>query len=387
MNFLRQSFALLRLNLEGLMARIGSVLAILIGVTCSVGVLVSMLAMGTGAHRQALADVRDDVAIVTSRGSRDLDSSVPRDEASTVADLPEIARGSDGKPLVGFESVVIIEGHRRGTGVRVFFPLVGTSANVTAMRPEIHFTEGRMFQPGLHELVASNPCVRIFTGFELGAKREVRGADWTVVGHFDQGNNTQCVLLTDAEALMAVFGRSNYTEVSVRLKSPADFEDFRTALEGNPALHVEAKRERDTIEERVKPFNALLNFAAYFVGAIMAIGATLGSVNSLYSIVDARRRELATLRAIGFRGAAVVAATLAESILLALPGALLGAALAWLFFHGMAVSPFGFSFQLDVTPQLAKIGIVWALAMGLIGGLLPALRAARMPVTTALRAT
>ena len=118
----------------------------------------------------------------------------------------------------------------------------------------------------------------------------------------------------------------------------------------------------------------------------MAVGATLGAVNSLYSIVDARRRELATLRAIGFGSGAIVAATLVESMLLALPGALLGAALAWIFFHGMAVSPFGFSFQLDVTPQLAEIGIVWALAMGLIGGLLPALRAARVPVTTALRA-
>jgi len=387
MTFPRQSLALLRLNLGGLTGRIGSVLTIVIGVSCTVGVLVSMLAMGTGVHRQALGDVRDDVAIVTSRGTRDLDSSVPRDEAATVTDLPGIARGSDGKPLVGFQSVVLIEGHRRGTGVRDFFPLIGTSSTVTSMRPEMHFTDGRMFQPGLHELVASNPCVRIFTGFELGAKREVRGADWTVVGHFDQGNSMQCILLTDAETLMTVFGRTNYTEVSARLKSPADFEGFRTALESNPGLHVEAKRERDAVGERLKPLIALLNFAAYFVGSIMAIGATLGAVNSLYSIVDSRRRELATLRAIGFGSAAIVAATLAESMLLALPGALLGAALAWLFFHGMAVSPFGYNFQLDVTLQLAGIGIAWALVMGLIGGLLPALRSARVPVTTALRAT
>jgi len=387
MTFPRQSLALLRLNLGGLTGRIGSVLTIVIGVSCTVGVLVSMLAMGTGVHRQALGDVRDDVAIVTSRGTRDLDSSVPRDEAATVTDLPGIARGSDGKPLVGLQSVVLIEGHRRVTGVRDFFPLIGTSSTVTSMRPEMHFTDGRMFQPGLHELVASNPCVRIFTGFELGAKREVRGADWTVVGHFDQGNSMQCILLTDAETLMTVFGRTNYTEVSARLKSPADFEGFRTALEGNPALHVEAKRERDAVGERLKPLIALLNFAAYFVGSIMAIGATLGAVNSLYSIVDSRRRELATLRAIGFGSAAIVAATLAESMLLALPGALLGAALAWLFFHRMAVSPFGYNFQLDVTLQLAGIGIAWALVMGLIGGLLPALRSARVPVTTALRAT
>jgi len=387
MNFLRQAAALLRLNLGGLSARGGSAVTILIGVTCTVGVLVSMLAMGTGAHRQAVGYVRDDTAVVTSRGSNGLESSVSRDEAATVADLPGIASGSDGKPLVGHDAIVVIEGHRRGTGVRVFFPLIGTSPIVTAMRPDMHVTDGRMFQPGLHELVASNPCVRTFTGFELGARRAVRGIDWTVVGHYDQGNNMQCLVLADVETLMTAFGRNTFNEVVVRLKSPGDFEAFRAALEANPAVHLQVKRERDAAEERFKGFRAILNFAAYFVGAIMAVGATLGAVNSLYSIVDARRRELATLRAIGFGSGAIVVATLVESVLLSLPGALLGAAVAWLFFHGMAVSPFGFSFALDVTPGLAEIGIAWALVMGFLGGLLPALRAARVPVTTALRAT
>jgi putative ABC transport system permease protein len=387
MNFLRQAAALLRLNLGGLSARGGSAVTILIGVTCTVGVLVSMLAMGTGAHRQAVGYVRDDTAVVTSRGSNGLDSSVSRDEAAAVADLPGIASGSDGKPLVGHDAIVVIEGHRRGTGVRVFFPLIGTSPIVTAMRPDMHVTDGRMFQPGLHELVASNPCVRTFTGFELGARRAVRGIDWTVVGHYDQGNNMQCLVLADVETLMTAFGRNTFNEVVVRLKSPGDFDAFRAALEANPAVHLQVKRERDAAEERFKGFRAILNFAAYFVGAIMAVGATLGAVNSLYSIVDARRRELATLRAIGFGSGAIVVATLVESVLLSLPGALLGAAVAWLFFHGMAVSPFGFSFALDVTPGLAEIGIAWALVMGFLGGLLPALRAARVPVAKALRAT
>jgi len=387
MNFLRQSAALLRLNLGGLSARTGSVLTILIGVTCTVGVLVSMLAMGTGAHRQALDYVRDDTAVVTGRGSNGLDSMVSRDEATAVADLPGIASGSDGKPLIGHNAIVVIEGHRRGTGVRVFFAVIGSSPNLTAMRPDMHFTDGRMFQAGLHELVVSNPCVRTFTGFELGARRAIRGIDWTVVGHYDQRNIMQCLVLADAETLMTVFGRNTFNEVIVRLKTPGDFDAFRAALEANPALHLQVKRERDAAEDRFKSFKALLNFAAYFVGAIMALGATLGAVNSLYSIVDARRRELATLRAIGFGSGAIVVATLVESVLLALPGALLGAALAWLFFHSMTVSPFGFTFQLDVTPRLAEIGIAWALVMGLIGGLLPALRAARVPVTTALRAT
>ncbi|MBV8854478.1 MAG: ABC transporter permease, partial [Sinobacteraceae bacterium] len=182
-------------------------------------------------------------------------------------------------------------------------------------------------------------------------------------------------------------GRNGFNQITVRLKSPADFDSFRRALEANPSVKLEAKRARDSVEEQFKQFNGLLNFVSYFIGTITAIGATFGAVNSLYSIVDSRRREIATLRAIGFGGAPVVVATIVESVLLALPGAFIGAAIAWLLFQGMAVSPFGFSFQLKVTPRLAAIGIAWALVMGLIGGLLPALRAARVPVTTALRAT
>lgn len=387
MTFTRQFLALLRMNLGTLGARFGSVLTILIGVSCTVGVLVSMLAMGTGAHRQALADVHDDVAVVSSHGTRGFLSNIPREEAEAVRDLPGIARAKDGQPIVVTSFVVPIEAHHRGTGRRVFFLLAGSSRNFMDMHPEVmHFTAGRLFRPGLHELIASNPCVRQFTGFELGDQRQVRGSEWTVVGHFDQGHNSMCVVITDAETLITTFASNTYTNLDVQLVSPAAYDTFRKALESNPALHLEVKHDREMREENFKQFNALLNFAAYFVGAIMAVGATLGAVNSLYSIVDARRRELATLRAIGFSALAVVAATLAESILLALPGALLGSALAWLFFHDMAVSPFGFSFQLDVTLTLALIGIAWALVMGLIGGLLPAIRAGRVSVTAALRA-
>ena len=158
-------------------------------------------------------------------------------------------------------------------------------------------------------------------------------------------------------------------------------------MAANPSLHVEVRREREELEDDFKQLNGLLDFVSLFVGAIMALGATLGAVNSLYAVVDSRRRELATLRALGFGSTAIVAATLCESILLALPGALLGAALAWLLFNNLAASPFGYSFQLDVTPALARLGIEWALVIGLVGGILPAIRAARVPVTTALRAT
>jgi putative ABC transport system permease protein len=388
MNFSRQFIALLNMSLSGVTQRLGSVLTIIIGVTCAVAVLVSMLAMGSGARRQVLAGVREDRVVVNSHGASGIQSSIPRDAADTVRDLPGIKKGADGKPVVDFQSIVIIEAHRRITGRRTFFPLIGVTRPPFADGlPELRLTEGREFRPGLHELLASTPCDRQFTGFAIGDKRPIGGADWTVVGHYDEGDVQQCAVLADAAILMSTFNSNTYTQATATLKSMADYPVLQSALEQNPTLHLEVRHEAEAREADIKPLKGLLNFAAYFVGSIMAIGATLGAVNSLYSIVDARRREIATLRAIGFGSAPVAASILCESILLALPGALLGVLLAWALFHRMAVSPFGFSFLLDVTPGLAVIGALWALAMGLIGGLLPALRAARVPVTTALRAT
>jgi putative ABC transport system permease protein len=387
MNFTRQFLGILLVNLSGVGQRAAPVLTIIIGVTCAVGVLVSMLAMGTGARRQEMADVRADHATLITPGARYEQSNISRDEIAAILGLPGIQKGTEGEPIVVFESMVPIEGRRRVTGNRIYFPLVGTSSTLTQYQPELRFTGGRIFKPGLHELIASSPCARQFTGFEIGDRRPIHGSDWTIVGHFEQGRAQQCVVYADVDNIMSTFSRNNYSSVSVRLRSAADFAAFRDAVSANPALRLEAQRESEVSEEGFKELNAILNFVSYFVGTIIAIGATLGAVNSLYAIVDSRRRELATLRAIGFASGAIVLSILVESILWALPGALLGGALAWAFFNGLSASPFGFSFHLEVTPSLVVLGIVWALGMGLIGGLLPALRAARVPVTTALRAT
>jgi putative ABC transport system permease protein len=377
---------MLLVNLSGVRERMASVLTIIIGVTCAVGVLVSMLAMGTGARRQEMGNVRADRVVLMTSGARVWQSDISREEAAAVIELPGILKGARGEPIVVAETEVPVEGRRRVVGNRIFFPLIGTTPTVTEYRPEMRFTSGRMFQAGLHELIASNPCVRQFTGFDIGDRRPIHGTDWTVVGRFDLGEEQQCSVFADVDSLMSTFSRNTYSSVSVRLQSPSDFDAFRDAVKSNPALHIEAQRERDVMEDGFKELNAILNFVSYFVGTIMAIGATLGAVNSLYAIVDSRRRELATLRAIGFGPGPIVVSVLVESILWALPGALLGCALAWVFFNGLSASPFGYSFQLAVTPPLAVLGILWALGMGLLGGLLPALRAARVPVTTALRA-
>jgi putative ABC transport system permease protein len=375
------------MNLSGVSKRTAPVLTIIIGVTCAVGVLVSMLAMGAGARRQEMSNVRADHATLITQGARFRQSNISRDAVPAILSLPGIKRGTQGEPLVVFESTVPIEGRRRVTGIRIFFPLVGISSTVTQYLPEMRITGGRMFRPGLHELIASSPCIRQFTGFAVGDRRSIHGSDWTIVGHFEQGQAQQCVVFADVDSIMSAFNRNTYGAVSVRLQSPAEYSEFRDAVSANPALKLEARRESDVAEEGFKELNGILNFVSYFVGIIMAVGATLGAVNSLYAIVDSRSGESATLRAIGFNSGAVVLSILVESIIWALPGALLGGALAWVFFNGLSASPFGFSFQLAVTPPLVALGIVWAIGMGLIGGLLPALRAARVPVATALRAT
>ena len=386
MNFVRQFLALLRVGLLGVAARPSSALTILVGVTCAVGALVSMLAMGTGARRQEMGAVRADHVILSKTGERPGQSDISKDESAPILGLPHIRRGTAGEPIVVFESMTFLEGRKRGTGARVFFPVVGVTATVTQYLPELQFTAGRLFHTGLHELVVSNPCTRQFTGFELGNTRLIHGVTWTIVGHFDQGQAQECVVYADVDGIMSAFKSNTYTAVAVMLQSAGDFDAFRDAVAANPALHLEALHESAVVEDNFKQLNAILYFVAYFVGSIMALGATLGAVNSLYSIVDSRRRELATVRAIGFGPGPIVVSILVESVLLAIPGALLGSGLAWILFNGLAASPLGYSITLAVTPSLAASGIVWALGMGLFGGLLPALRAARVPVTTALRA-
>jgi putative ABC transport system permease protein len=386
MKFLRQLSALLFVNLAGIAQRIGSALTIVVGVTCAVGVLVSMLAMGTGAREQQAANVRPDRVVLTSRGTVQGQGNISKQEAAVILGLPGLRKDAKGQPIVVFQAMVPIEGERRSTGKRIYFPLVGVTGKLSELAADLRYTAGRPFEPGLHELVASNACRRQFVGFELGDKRLIRGSDWTVVGHFDQGSAQNCVVHADAETVMSALGRTTYSSATLLLQSQADYATLRAAVTGNPALKLDVQHEKDAIQTAFKPLNSILDFVSLFVGTIMAIGATLGAVNSLYAIVDSRQREIGTLRAIGFSAGAVVLAVLLESMLLALPGALLGSALAWLLFNGLAASPFGYSFQLSVTSSLAVLGIEWALAMGLLGGLLPALRAARMPVVTALRA-
>jgi len=389
MDFLKQLGMLLRMNLLGAPQRLGLVCTTVIGVTCAVAVLISMLAMGVGARRAAMGNVRSDRASVLSVDAVGPgQSDIPKDIAALIGDLPGIRRNANGQPIAVPQTLVFVQARRKDSGNLIGFPMTGTGAGLTDYAPELHLTAGRMFRPGLLELIASNNCARQYQHFSAGDQRLIQGVEWLVVGNFDLGRSGgSCAVYADANAVLSAFRRSSYNEVNVMLRSPAAFDELVNAIQGNPLLHVKIEHEAELAEAGVQQVNGILNFVSYFVGAILAVAATIGAANSLYALVDSRRRELATLRALGFESLPVAAAMLSEAMLLALPGALIGAGLAWLFFNGRTASLFEFQFHLAVTPSLVLLGIGWALCMGLIGGLMPAVRAARVPVTVALRAT
>jgi len=385
----KQFWALLQMNLGAIPQRLGLVCTIVIGVACAVGVLVSMLAMGVGARREALANVRPDRAVLRSVDALGAaQSSIAKDAAASIHDLPGIRRNAQGEPIAVAQALVFVQARNRANGEQMGFPLTGVTSGLVDYMPELHLTSGRMFKPGLRELIASNNCARQLADFAVGDKRNMRGGEWVVVGSFDVGRTEGvCNVFADADTVLSAFGRNTFNQIGVMLQSPATFAELTSALKANPAIRAEAKHESQVVEEGMQQLNGILNFVSYFVGSIMALAATIGAANSLYAIVDARRRELATLRAIGFNSGPIIASLLSESILVALPGALLGALIAWLLFNGSLASPFGASFRLAVTPALAVLGLAWALAMGAISGFLPAVRAARVPVTVALRST
>jgi putative ABC transport system permease protein len=389
MGFLKQVGMLLRMNLLGLPQHLAMVCTTVIGVTCAVGVLVSMLAMGVGARRAAMGNVRPDRASFLTVGALGPEqSNISKDVAVLIGDLPGIRRNSRGQPIAVPEVSVFVLARSKGSGHLVGFPLTGAGAGLTDYAPELHLTAGRMFRSGLRELIVSTDCAHQYQNFSVGDKPLIQGVEWLVVGNFELGRTTgSCVVYADLDTVLSAFKRSSYNEVDVMMRSPTAFDELANAIKGNPLLPVKLEHEAERAAAGVQQINGILNFVSYFVGVILAAAATIGAANSLYALVDSRRRELATLRAIGFSGAPVMAATLSEAMLLSVPGALIGAALAWLLFNGRAASPFGFEFHLAVTPSLALLGIIWALCMGLIGGLMPAIRSARIPVSEALRAT
>ncbi len=393
MSALNQIAAVTAVNLRSLPQRFGTSMVIVIGIAGVVAVLISVLAMSVGMIKTMRNSGREDRAIVLRNGSASEFASVISSAAfREIADAPGIKHNSDGQSLASGELMRMISVQKREDGAEASAAIRGIGTNYASVRPEIKIIEGRMFQPALNELIVGRSAAKQYKDLEIGKQIKTRTAVWTVVGVFTtNGDSHESELMTDRDTLASSFGRSNYSSTTVVLKSPQAFQEFKDALSANPAVSVDVLRERDYYARQSETLTRLLSIVAYVVGGIMAVGAFCGALNAMYSAVSTRAREIATLRAIGFGAAATVTSILVESLLLSALGGLLGAALAWSFFNGNTVSTGGtpqgsLIFDLTVSPQLIVIGIIWACSIGFIGGLFPAIRAARLPVATALRA-
>ena len=385
----RQIVAVTALGLRTIPERLGPSLVIVIGMALVVGVTISILSMSVGFMRTVNNTGRIDRAIVLSRGSQfEFASALSRDNALTIADAPGIKLAADGKPIVSAEYLSAILVTKKSDGLDAYVSLRGIGPEGLVLRPEIKLVSGRMFQPAKHELIVGKSALAQFEGLQVGSQVPLPEGDWTITGSFESnGDEHESELLADAETLLSGMRANTFHSVTVLLQTPESLEQFQAAITTNPTLAVDVMRETQFLLEQSKYLNTFLTMIAYVVGGIMGLGATFGALNTMYTAVSARAMEIATLRAIGFSGAAVAASVLTESLMLAIFGAAIGAIAAWIAFNGNFHTIGGLVFRLAVTPNLIGVGLGFAFALGLTGGLFPAIRAARLPVAEALRAT
>jgi putative ABC transport system permease protein len=390
---IRQIVAVTSMNLRSLPQRIGTAWVIVIGIAVTVAVLVSVLAMAAGFQQTLKGTARADRAIVLRAGSQaELESTIDRENAQTIMDAAGVRKDEAGRPIASAEAVVIVALPQKKDGSDANVTLRGVGPNAMKLRPELRLVAGRMFRPAVRELIVGKSAAAQFKGLDLGSKIAFRDSEWTVVGIFDShGDAHESELQGDAETVQSAYRRNGFQSVTAMLDSAAAFDRFKAALTTDPTLKVDVRREADYYAAQSTNLSKLLNLLAYFVGGIMALGACSGALNTMYTAVSTRTREIATLRAIGFSGMPIVISVLVESLLLAIVGSVIGSAAAWLFFNGNTVNTLGagFSqvvFHLTVTASLLVSGVVVACTIGMLGGLLPAIRAARLPIATALRA-
>jgi putative ABC transport system permease protein len=393
MNTLTQIAAVTAMNLRSLPQRIGSSIVVVVGIAGVVGVLVSVMAMSSGLAGALTSAARPGHALVLSSGTtNEGGSSLGTADVQTIVDAPGIRRGEDGEAMASPELFVAVKVTRIDDGGETGLQVRGVSPRGFALRPELELVEGRMFQPGLRELVVGRGATREFANLEIGDEVMLRDGPWKIVGVFETGGTVgEAALMTDASTLQSSYQRPAFNSVRVWLESDSAFSTFADALTTNPTLNVNVITEEDYFAEAAKSLEPLFFVITNVVGSIMALGALFAALNTMYTAVSSRTTEIATLRAIGFGSSGVVASVLSESLLLAVAGALLGATVAWLLFNGNTISlgDDGGSLvaSMQVTPLVIGAGVVWACVVGAIGGLFPAVRAARLPVAEAIRAS
>jgi putative ABC transport system permease protein len=372
--------------------RLGTASVALLGIVGVVGVFVALLAMGNGLQSTLQATGSDGRAIVLGSGSpSEIGSALDQASVRLIENEPQVQRAVEGRPIASPELLVTVTLPNRGNGLLDDVSLRGVGPGVWALRPNVRIIRGRRFHTGLRELIVGEDAAREFAQTSIGSTIDLGGEPWKVVGEFDSGDAHDSELWADRDVVATAFHRgSGSNSVTVRLDSPHRLDAFKAALAADPRLKVRAATTRAYYASQVKGVTRLIRIVGSIIAAIMGVGAVAGALNSMYSAVAARTREIATLRAIGFGGGPVVASVMIEAMLLALAGGAAGAALAWLLFDNYTASTVGANFnemvfRFRVSPPLLGNGLRLALVIGFLGGLLPALHAARMPVAQALR--
>jgi putative ABC transport system permease protein len=393
MRAIRQIFAVTALNILHLSHRMATSAVAIVGVAAVVLVFAAVMSMAKGFERtMTLAGSTDTAIVIRSGSTSELASGLSSEQVQVVETAPGVLRDAD-RPIVSAELFVLVDVPLRGKDTDANAPFRGVGAGAFEVRDGTALVEGRMFEPGKNELIVGRAAQSEFEGLELGGSILFGRTEWTIVGVFEAGGGVaESELWTDVRVLQGAYRRGNsFQTVRVRLESRESLAALEQALQDDPRLDVDVFSERQFYSTQAEGTATFIRVLGYPITFLMAIGAIFGALNSMYSSVSTRGKEIATLRALGFGPISVLISTIIESTLLALVGGLIGGAIAFLVFNGLTVSTLSnasFSqvvFDFAVTPDLLTQGILVALVIGFVGGFLPALRAARLPVAQALR--
>jgi putative ABC transport system permease protein len=391
MRALRCIAAVVSMNLRTIPHRLGSSLVMVVGIGGVAVVLIAVLAMVAGLVETMQNKGHPERAVILRAGSdSEIGSGLTREVAQMIMDAPQVQRDAQGRPVASSEALRLVRVVRSSDGGPGNAALRGVGPRAGALRPELRIVEGRMFRPGVNEVIAGRALSGQFKGLGVGDRVSTGSAQWTVVGVFTtDGDPHESEMMTDLETLMSAHHLTDPNSVEVALRPDASARGLADTLSRNPKVLADVLHERDYYARQSQGINQLLAVLAYLVGSVMAVGAIFACLNTMYSAVGARGREIATLRALGFGAASIILSVLAEALLLGSAGGVLGAALAWLMFDRVAASTVAgigtqVAFHMAVTPRVMAAGFIWAAGLGLLGGLLPAVRAARLPVATAL---
>lgn len=395
LNWLDQTSSIISYNLRTIPERTGSVLTSAVGIAGVVAVLVGVLAIAEGFRLAMTKSGAEDVAVIMRAGSdSEMTSGLSRAETRLVQDAPGVMRKDD-TALTSAELFVIINLPKRSTGLDANVPLRGVEPTAMDVRGRMQLVEGRPFEPGRNEIMVGIGAARAFGGLDMDKEIRIGQNTWKVVGIFSaDGGVAESEIWTDAAVLQPAYNRGDsFQSVYARLTSPDAFEAFRDALTTNPQLKVKVVKLSAFYADQSEMLTNFIRTIGVFIATMMALGALFGALNTMYSAIASRTREIATLRAMGFRSGPVVISIIVESVVISLLGGTLGASIAYFSFNGYQASTLNWAtfsqvtFTFAVTQGLLVLAIIWATIIGLAGGLFPAIRAARMPIATALRET